>query len=244
MAVATIMSAAVIGLAICIGGGQPGLDRRTTPARRECVFPGDDSSLPIVVADLPDGASSDGRGPYLTGINGVSFAGAGHEGALVFYWPDTASGAGHRFITVNLNKPVPGGKGVPLGIHSSENRSGLILQRGMIGDTIKNLLDLRVGQRESAALLSISVHVDGRKHLLQMGPQANGHCMDESDGVHKNQVHGTGTSKGTIFRASRTKWVIDLPSGSIGRLFDMQGSYDHAVDKGLYYVHLHYEIGH
>jgi hypothetical protein len=143
-----------------------------------------------------------------------------------------------RALTVNLNKPVPRGGGVPLGIATSGDSSGLIAQRSMIGDTVQNLLDIAVGQIVTAALISVTFHLNGRRHLLQMGPIANGHCMRG-----KNRLHGTGTSSGTIHRASLTKWVVELPAGSIGRLFDMQDGWGHAVDRGLYYVHLHYEIG-
>jgi hypothetical protein len=38
-------------------------------------------------------------------------------------------------------------------------------------------------------------------------------------------------------------WVMDLPAGSVGRLFDLSSTTQYAVDKGLYYLRLHYEIG-
>jgi hypothetical protein len=46
----------------------------------------------------------------------------------------------------------------------------------------------------------------------------------------------------SIGQAQR-KWVIDLPAGSVGRLFDLYNTTQYAVDKGLYYTQLHYEIG-
>lgn len=208
-----------------------------TPAPYDCEFPGAETVGPTVVADLPDGVSSDGRGPYLNGKDGVIDSRAGTEGALTIYdRPDTVRNA--RSFTVNLSQPVPGGGGVPLGINTAGNGSGFITQRGMVGDTVQNLIDIPVGQTETAAMMSITFHINGRRHVLQMGPQANGHCMGR-----RNLVHGTGTSSGTISRASQTKWVMDLPAGSVGRLFDMQDLWDHAVDKGLYYVRLNYEIG-
>lgn len=224
--VAMVTGVVLLGMPGTGGGG----------VARDCTFPGADSVGPTVVSDFLDGVSSDGRGPYFKGKDGVIDSRAGTEGALTFAWPGTVSDA--RALTVNLNKPVPGGGGVPLGITASGNRSGLITQRSMVGDTVQNLIEIAVGRTDTAAMMSITFHVNGRKHLLQMGPQANGHCTGE-----KNLVHGTGTSAGTIYRASGTKWVMDLPVGSIGRLFDVGDSWDHAVDKGLYYVHLHYEIG-
>ena len=240
MKVATIEGSAAIGLALFLCIGQVGIAGSVsgggTPTPRSCEFPGADLIRPIVVADFPDGVSSDGRGPYLEGKEGVVDSRAGTEGALTFYWPGTLKNA--RALTVNLNNPVPGGGGVPLGIATSGDSSGLIAQRGMVGDTVQNLIDIAVGRTDTAAMISITFHVNGRIHLLQIGPQANGHCMGVT-----NFVHGKGTSSGTIARASQTKWVVDLPAGSVGRLFDVGRSWDHAVDKGLYFVHLHYEIG-
>ena len=215
------------------------------PNLHPCKFPGDNVEGPTVLADFPDGVSSDGRGAYVKGEDGVIGSNTGHEGALTIF-DKTGTARNIRSFSVNLNKPVPGGGGVPLGIVTSGNGSGFLAQRQMAGDTVPNLMDIPVGKTETAALMSIAFHINRRFHILQMGPVANGHCMEV-----KNLVHGTGTSSGTITRVSRTKWVIDLPAGSIGRLFDLQGAqpgpgpanYEHAVDKGLYYVHLHYEIG-
>jgi hypothetical protein len=239
MNASAIERSAVIGLTFFIYIGQVGMPGSLSArpvTRRDCQFPGPNSVWPIVVADFPDGVSSDGRGPYLKGRDGVVDSRAGTEGALSFYWPGTLKNA--RALTVNLNKPVPGAGGTPLGIATSGDSSGLIVQRGMVGDTVQNLTDIVVGRTDTAAMLSITFHVNGRRHLLQIGPQANGHCMGG-----KNLVHGRGTASGTIARASQTKWIIDLPAGSVGRLFDVGDSWDHAVDKGLYYVHVHYEIG-
>jgi hypothetical protein len=188
--------------------------------------------------------SSDGRGPYRKGEGGVTDIKAGGEGVLDAI-SDTVRNV--RSLTVNVSKPVPGGGGVPLGIVTS--RGGLMTQRVMVGDTAQNLVDIAVGQTVPAGLMSVTFFINGRLHLLQMGPVPHGHCMG---GLVRNLVHGTGTSTGTIFRASQTKWVMDLPAKSVGRLFDMQPDglpltrtlyrWEHAADKGLYYVQLHYEI--
>jgi len=173
---------------------------------------------------------------------------AGQEGTLtIFDLADTVKRL--RTYTVNLNKPVSGGGGVPLGIASSGNPGGFITQRTMVGDTIQNLINIPIGDTDTAAMMTIGASINGRAHVLQMGPQIIGHC-----GSGPNVVRGTGTSRGTITRVSATKWAMDLPKGSIGRLFDVQGpqrqpgqppqfNYEHAVDRGLYYVHLHYEVG-
>ena len=168
---------------------------------------------PTVIADLADGLSSDGNGPYLKGTGGVIASGVGDEAVLTIGDEDLESSPGRRTFTVNLSKPVPGGRNLPFGLLTSGERVGLIVQWRMTGDTIVNLDGIAVGQTVGAAQMNVSFHIDDRKHLLQMGPQANGHCA-----TRKNLVHGIGTSSGTIYRASRTKWVMDLPPGSVGRL--------------------------
>jgi hypothetical protein len=89
-----------------------------------------------------------------------------------------------------------------------------------------------------AEQLDISVHINGLQYFLQMGPQPVGHCYFE-----KNAIFGTGTTRATITRESDTRWVVDLPEGSIGRLFEnSRGDDSHALNKGLYYVSLRYVI--
>lgn len=155
MQITTIKGSAVVGLILFICMGQTGMARSATP--RACEFPGPDSIGPVVVADFTDGVSSDGRGPYVKGKDGVVDSRAGTEGALTFYWRDTLENP--RALTVNLNKPVPGGGGVPLGIATSGDGSGLITQRGMVGDTVQNLTDIAVGRTDTAAMMSIAFHV-------------------------------------------------------------------------------------
>jgi hypothetical protein len=204
---------------------------------QNCQFPSREFDGSAIVSDRTDGVSSDGRGPYIKGKGGVVDSRAGSEGALTLY-DATGTPFNSRTFSVNLSKPVPGGGGVPLGtLTSNVNGSGFITQRGMVGDTVQNLTDIAVGQTVTAAQMNIDLRIAGRFHVLQMGPQAHGHCM-----TNKNRVHGNGSSSGTITRASPTRWAMDLPAGSIGRLWDTEDGHERAVDKGLYYVQLHYEI--
>jgi len=222
----------VCRLGLLTAGGLPAVVRG-----QNCQFPNRDFDGTAVVSDRPDGVSSDGRGPYVKGKGGVIDSRAGGEGVLTIYAP-TATTAEFRTFRVNLSRPVPGGGGIPLGIvTSSVNGSGFVTQRGMVGDTVQNLTDVAVGQTVPAAQINVDLRIEGRFHVLQMGPQAHGHCMTD-----KNRVHGNGSSSGTITRTGPTKWAIDLPPGSIGRLFDVEDGHTRAVDKGLYYVQLHYEI--
>lgn len=193
-----------------------------------------------IVADRPDGVSSDGRGSYTTG-NGVRGSVVGIAAALALT---------SRKLTINLDHPVPGAGGVRLGIITDDhdNRlstqgfdqpTGIYTQWKHIGDSVRSLLSIPVGHTVVAAQMNIFLHINGRFHVLQMGPQPFGHCHAD---WQPNLVNGTGTSSGTISRPSHARWVMDLPAGSMGRLFDVSEDPRHAVDQGLYYVQLHYEI--
>ena len=192
---------------------------------------------PTVVSDFADGVSSDGRGPYVKGTDGVQWSiVVGNAGLSLRADEDSIKKP--RTFTVNLNNPVPGGGGIPLGIFTSGNDDHLYAAWKRVGNAIPSLHDLPVGDTVPAAQMNVSVHIDGRFHILQMGPLPLGNCHTDA-----NRVNGAGTSSGTIYRESQTKWVIDLPAGSVGRLFDLHNTTEYAVDKGLYYLRLHYEIG-
>jgi len=182
--------------------------------------------------------SSDGRGAYVQGVDGVN--------ATVVLWLATLefsraskSVKNPRAYTVNLNNPVPGGGGVSLGtITDASGDINIEVQWYRDGNARQNMHNIPIGSTVTANQIDVTFHVNGHFHILQMGPQAYGHCHSVP-----TAVFGTGTSSGTIYRASATKWVIDLPAGSMGRLFDLYNTDQYAVDKGLYYTQLHLEIG-
>lgn len=190
---------------------------------------------PTVVSDFSDGVSSDGRGPYAPGADGVL------SGSSVSW----AAGIGlesPRKLVLNLSHPVPGGGGVPLGTitvgeHKLPQWFGLHTQWRTVDNTTQNLADIAVGQMVPAAQMNVFFFIGDKFHLLQMGPQPFGHCH-----AGRNLVTGAATTAATIYRATATKWVVDLPPGSVGRLFDLHNTTAHAVDGGLYYLRLHYEI--
>ena len=192
---------------------------------------------PTVLSDYSMGVSSDGRGAYVQGVDGVDYS-------VVLYLITTSfqksskSVKNPRQYTVNLNFPVTGGGGVPLGIITDGNDINIETQWYRVGDTRQNLHNIPIGSTVTANQLDVTFHINGRFHVLQMGPQPYGHCH-----AAPTAVFGNGTSTASIYRASATKWIVDLPEGSIGRLFDLYNTDQYAVDKGLYYTQLHFEIG-
>lgn len=192
---------------------------------------------PVVLSDFSDGVSSDGRGPYIQETDGVVTS-AVNIGAWLTMFSFNGDTTNQRRFTVNLNNPVPGGGGVPLGTIRAGNGTGLLAEWHRVGNATQNLHAIPLGQTVTAAQMNVVFHLNGRLHVLQMGPQPNGHCHFGG----RTLVHGAGTSSGTIYRASQTKWMMDLPAGSVGRLFDVSNTTEQAVDRGLYYLRLHYEI--
>lgn len=189
------------------------------------------------LSDFTDGVSSDGRGRYVLDADGVATSEV-HDGTWLTLWTNDSTLMNQRKFTVNLNNPVPGGGAVPLGIITTGNGAGFHARWwSSVGNEIQNVHRLAVGQTVTVAQMGIGFSLNGRPHLLQMGPRPAGVC---ASGGH-TLVHGRGTSSGTIYRASPTKWVTDLPAGSVGRLFDLSNTAQHAEDRGLYYVRVHYE---
>ncbi len=100
------------------------------------------------------------------------------------------------------------------------------------------MLEIPIGTTVKTPQLDVGFRINGRAHVLQMGPQPFGHCY--SDGT---AIHGNGTTQGTIWREAEDKWIVDLPAGSIGRLFDNHLGDPNAVNLGLYFVSLHFVVG-
>jgi len=128
-------------------------------------------------------------------------------------------------------------------------RSGVALERQffeteaqwMTGpdQAMRSLLDIPVGMTIAADQVEVNFMLDGAVHVLQVGPQSAGHCYSDP-----TTIHGAGTSRGTIRREAENRWVVDVPAGSIARLFDRHLGDPNAISRGRYYVSLHYTVIH
>ena len=192
----------------------------------------------FTLLDSPYSVTSDGLGPYIAGpLNGHLRINVSRVASLEFA-ADPADGSVVRSVKVDLNHPVPGDIGVPLGVVTSNRNMEFAAQWYTDSNHVTHgLRDIPIGTTVNAEQVDIGVYIDGVFHILQMGPQRYGHCG--SDG---SATFGDGTTRATIHRAGETEWVVDLPPGSIGRLFDIHLSAPNAINKGLYYVSLHYVI--
>lgn len=187
---------------------------------------------------------SDGRGSYTAGVEGVGvFAGV----AVVLFWRQPPSDpASARFISVNLDSPLKGSRGKKLGIIKdayAEVAAQWYAEPARIDSTgarirlQHSVRELPVGTSVDAKQVNIGVHIDGRYHILQMGPQPTGHCF-----VEGTAIHGEGTTMARISRTAEHRVVVEAPPGSIARLFDTFHTNKHAVDRGLYHVSFRYVI--
>ena len=189
--------------------------------------------------------SSDGQGPYRIGTANVGGVIGGVGNVLVLR--ETRTGPARTF-TVDLSRPVPGDIGVPLGqitadatrqrpfVPAATNYS-LELGAGYVSnDTTLFTGDIPVGSTVRGGVF-INFYVSGLLHVLAIGPPLPG-----SDGTlcgtYGSAVHGVGTTAVLISRPTATSWVVHVPPGSIGRLFDSSREERNAVNRGLYYVSL------
>jgi hypothetical protein len=193
--------------------------------------------LTFILSDAPYSVRSDGLGPYIWGTTNVIVAAAGRAGVMVL-GPPPNTGTTPRSIQIDLSHPVPGDISVALGVIVDRGNLEVAVQWHADPDHRQHsMLDIPVGTKVFAEQTDIQLHIGGVHHSLQMGPQPQGHCY--ADGT---AIHGDGTTRSTIFREDATTWVVDLPAGSIGRLFDDHLSFPNAVNKGLYYVSLHFVL--
>lgn len=201
----------------------------------------------VTLSDSGYSVTSDGLGPYRAGVANVRVSPVDVGAAFVL--GGLARGP-MRSFSVDLNHPVDGDMGVPLGVIKADGAwHGPFMPAGTNysieisfggggnSDTTQFTGDIPVGATVRGGI-GLDLYVDGVAHVLQAGPGAwGGFCS--ADG---SATYGDGTSMGTISHPTATSWVVDLPPGSVGRLFDIRREVKGAVNKGLYYMSLHLTI--
>lgn len=185
----------------------------------------------ITLSDAPYTVTSDGRGPYRPRTANIDVAVAGS--ALVVVLGPRRRVADFRTFRVDLSRPVVGDIGVPRGTIVA---TGEVAAQWMTtpDNRMHSMLDIPIGTTVKAQQIDVEMHTDSTPLTIQVGPQPEGHCFTD-----KPAIFGTGTSQGTITRRDSTTFEVDLPVGSVGRLFDIRYGYANAVNLGLYNVSLH-----
>lgn len=197
----------------------------------------------VVIVDSGYSIRSDGRGPYVRDSANVRIPPMGLVGGILLSPP--RRGETGRSFYADLDQPVPGDIGKPLGVIRVDGStpgkfmpaganyfSELTAHANTDWDQRQySLADIPVGGSIAVLQLDVDFYVKGVLHALQMGPQPYGHCYSAG-----TAVYGDGTTTGTVSRPDSTRWIIDLPRGSIGRLFENPTGDPTAVNRGLYYV--------
>jgi hypothetical protein len=175
---------------------------------------------------------NDGGGVYVNGVNSVqSFI----QGALALFptQPDAKKVA--RTMKIDLRYPADE-VAVPMGI-ITDGKSQINAFWEVVNSEYQSPQNMEIGQTVLSSRVVIGLHYNNKLYALQIGPDPVGSCWTGG-----TAVHGAGTSQASITRASANTWVLDLPAGSTGRLFDVSGTFPNAIDKGLYYLDLNLTV--
>ena len=203
----------------------------------------------VTISDSGYSIRSDGRGPYIGGVVNVSLPPVGLVAGLMFR--PVLRDVVPRFYVVDLDHPVPGKSGKPLGVIKVDGSfPGRFIPSGAnAGDEFlahantdwdyqqHSMADIPIGASITVTQIDLDLYIGGVMHVLQMGPQPYGHC--QSSGT---AIYGGGTTMGTVSHPDAEQWVVDLPRGSVGRLFENRTGDPSAADRGLYYVSLHFVV--
>lgn len=142
------------------------------------------------------------------------------------FWSETAP---TRQIAIDLSQPVPGSGAVSHAAPAAGREFKSFWYRDD-NRMIRTVHAIPLGTTVPSPRTEVLLTLDGRKHYLTMGEWARGYCEGTSP------IHGEGTSQAMISRAGQEDFRVDLPLGSVARLWDI--SSDPPQDKGLYSFHL------
>lgn len=175
--------------------------------------------------------TGDGKGPFVDSRD----SGAVYVRAALNILPTlplVGSAYATRFLRIDLSRPADS-TAVSLGIIEDSfadlHAWGSTLARNGVEPTVQYQ---PVGSTVKSAAVHIDFHYQGRYYLLQIGAEGIGEgCNQGGTGVY-----GTGTTAATVSRPQHNLYIVDAPSGSVGRLFDITNKFAGAVNKGLYYT--------
>jgi hypothetical protein len=201
------------------------------------------------LAELTDSGHSlrsDGRGPYISGFDGV-VVGRG-EGFNLFVQqcpPAEQSrfgcrntetkmipfgGPPQRAMLVDLGRPVAASGATPRGIaRDPEGTVRVFWKHDAATRRIFPVGEIPVGSdTHEVQRVQIEFVHGGRPLMLQFGEWGQGQYNERAPAVQ-----GHGTSSAMIRRPSATEWIVTAPRGSVGRLWDVADP-ERPMDLGLY----------
>jgi hypothetical protein len=199
----------------------------------------------LTISDSGYAVSSDGLGSYRSGSANVRVVSG--PGAILLLQHSQAP----RSFIVDLDHPVPGDIGHPLGKITVDGVwPGRFIPSGTIAASELSAFyfapdssflgtDIPVGTTVQAGV-GFAFFLNGVGHALWAGPEhfTMHHCLAAGTWG----AYSTGTTPATLSRPTASTWVVDLPPGSIGRLFGAHSGGYNNVNEGLYYVSLRFVI--
>ena len=244
-AIVTMLALAQANPASLSGKFQP--DERS---QRGCSFAGQrgGGSFSFIFGRPTAAVADDGRGPYTHDVDGVR---ASTVNTGVQLYPYTPSGrAPQRSLKVDLRRPVSPQTQTNFGvIDRPDSNFRVHWKQDDAAKVITGILEMPIGATVESQRVEASVMLEGRQHVLRFGSLDVGVCWNVAP------VAGQGTTNAVVTRKSETEWVVDLPRGSIGRLWDLNAnptdtttlfnlptapapaaSSRVATDRGLYYA--------
>lgn len=229
-----------------------GASQGTQRSDKGCTFAGARSGARFsFVFDRPNaGISDDGRGGYTDGVDGVQSTLA-NAGVRVYPFTPSSS-TQQRTLKIDLSKPVDMRSQSNYGvIDRSDSNFRVHWKQDDTAKVITGILEMPIGMTVKSQRVEASVMLDGRQHVLRFGNLDTGVCWTAI------RTTGEGTTEASVTRTSDTEWFLDLPPGSVGRLWDLKNtatettqlfevptstagqSNGDAIDKGRYYVDVH-----
>ena len=201
--------------------------------------------MSAAIQDMASGLSSDGRGIYWNGKDGVANPGIFGAWALnLFSWagsngqtnrprPDYTGAPPGRALRFNLDRPVPGSGASPLGVVlDSVGRIHAFWRDLEDVRTVVSILLMRVRDTVTTDRVEFFVRTGGHQYVLQFGPWTMGRYSGRAAGG--TLMHGEGTTRAVVERPVYERWIVRSAPGSIGRLWLFDDP-QRPEDRGLYY---------
>ena len=165
----------------------------------------------------------DGKGAYARGVDYVDSFFQGHgQYKWVLRPTQEVGGKEVRSFYANMNDPVAGSGAVALG-DVRDYRSQVIVFAS------RPLDRLAIGVPERGDKVTVHFHSRGKYYGMVFEPRPTG--------TGNTLLTGAGTTASILTRTGDSTWTLELPPGSVGRLWEDPG-HDQRVDRGLYHFDL------
>jgi hypothetical protein len=209
-----------VGLTTNIGGARQ---------QSACIDPyPDDVPVRVTIVEVPGtGLFGDGR-EYVDDVPACMTALDSRRGFFRLAHPDRPNRpqcgiTPNRSFRVDLSRPIAESGAVDRGVITDPRPHLQLWTRLDSAGNGAGLRGMRVGETTSALYLSVAM--TGHQLRLYFNP--------DSLSCPTWAVHARGSTRGTVTRTSATRWDVDVPEGSVGRLLEGPES-TQRLDRGLY----------